>query len=183
VRLADCARGFVLTLIGAALGAFAVDQGDPSVLRRAIPILLIAVAIFTLLRPQLGAEDVHPRMGRPQFDLLFGLALGFYDGYFGPGTGTFWTMAFMLGLGLNMTRATGSTKVMNFASNISSLAFFLIRGRVHFVEGLVMGLGQLVGARIGAGMVIARGTRFIRPVFISVVLAITMKLLYNIYTQ
>lgn len=182
VDLRDCVRGFLFSLLGAALGSFAVDQGDPSVLRRSIPILLIAVAVFTLLRPQLGEKDIHPRMARGQFDLLFGLLIGFYDGYFGPGTGTFWTMAFMLGLGFNMTRATGYTKVMNFASNISSLAFFLVRGRVHFAEGLIMGLGQLVGARLGAGMVVARGTKFIRPIFITMVLAITTKLLYSVYS-
>ena len=181
VPLSDCMRGFVLTLVGAALGALAVQQLDPSILKRAIPFLLIGVAIYTLLKPRLGAEDLHPRMARGVFDLTFGLLLGFYDGFFGPGTGTFWTMAFMLGLGFNMTRATGYAKVMNFASNVSSLALFLICGNVYFTAGLTMGLGQLLGARIGSRMVIARGTRFIRPVFISVVLALTLKLLYDTY--
>jgi uncharacterized membrane protein YfcA len=181
VPLRDCTRGFVLTLVGAALGALAVQQLDPSFLKRAIPVLLIGVAIYILLKPRLGAEDLHPRMARRVFDLTFGLLLGFYDGFFGPGVGTFWMMAFMLGLGFNMTRATGYAKVMNFASNVSSLAFFLLGGNVWFTAGLVMGVGQVIGAKIGAGMVIARGTKFIRPVFISVVLALTLKLLYDAY--
>jgi uncharacterized membrane protein YfcA len=181
VPLRDCTRGFVLTLVGAALGALAVQQLNPSFLKRAIPELLIGVAIYTLLKPRLGAEDLHPRMARRVFDLTFGLLLGFYDGSFGPGVGTFWTMAFMLGLGFNMTRATGYAKVMNFASNVSSLAFFLVGGNVWFTAGLVMGVGEVIGAKIGAGMVIARGTKFIRPVFISVVLALTLKLLYDAY--
>ncbi len=181
VLAADCTRGFVLTLVGAALGALAVQQVDPSFLKRSIPLLLVGVAIYTLLKPRLGAEDLHPRMARGAFDLIFGLSLGFYDGFFGPGAGTFWTMAYMLGLGFNLTRATGYAKVMNFASNISSLAFFLMGGNVFFAAGLVMGFGQLLGARIGSRMVIARGTRFIRPVFISVVLALTLKLIYDAY--
>ena len=181
VPLKDCTRGFVLSLLGAALGALAVQQLDPSFLKRAIPVLLVAVAIYTLLKPSLGAEDLHPRMARGVFDLTFGLLIGFYDGFFGPGTGTFWTMAFMLGLGFNMTRATGYSKVMNFASNVSSLAFFLLGGNVCFVTGLTMGVGQVLGAKIGARMVIARGTKFIRPVFISVVLVLTLKLLYDAY--
>ena len=181
VPLKDCVRGFVLSFLGAALGALAVQQGDTSLLKRAIPILLIAVAVFTLLKPTLGNQDLHPRMRREWFDLVFGLGIGFYDGFFGPGTGTFWTMAFMLGLGFNMTKATGYTKVMNFASNLSSLALFLLGGHVYFMEGLVMGLGQLVGARFGAGMVVARGTRFIRPIFLCAVFAVTLKLLYSAY--
>ena len=181
VSLKDCTRSFLLTLAGAALGALAVQQLDPSFLKRAIPVLLIGVAIYTLLKPSLGAEDLHPRMARGVFDLTFGLLLGFYDGFFGPGTGTFWTMACMLGLGFNMTRATGYAKVMNFASNISSLVFFLAGGNVCFAGGWAMGIGQLLGARIGARMVIARGTKFIRPVFICVVLALTLKLLYDPY--
>ncbi len=179
--LRDCLRGFLLSLLGAAAGALAVQQLDPSFLRRAIPVLLIGVAIYTLLKPRLGAQDLHPRLARGAFDLIFGLLIGFYDGFFGPGTGTFWTMAFMLGLGFNMTRATGYAKVMNFGSNLSSLALFLPGGNVHFAAGLTMGLGQVLGAKMGSRMVIARGTKFIRPVFISVVLALTLKLLYDAY--
>jgi uncharacterized membrane protein YfcA len=181
VPLKDCTWGFLLSLAGAALGTLVVQQVDPSFLRRAIPILLIGVALYLLLKPGLGAEDLHPRMARGTFDLSFGLLIGFYDGFFGPGTGTFWTMAFMLGLGFNMTRATGYSKVMNFASNVSSLVFFLLGGNVCFAAGLTMGVGQVLGAKIGARMVITRGTKFIRPVFISVVLALTLKLLYDAY--
>jgi uncharacterized membrane protein YfcA len=183
VSLKDCARGFVLSMAGAALGTLAVQRLDPAFLGRVIPVLLFVVAIYTLLKPRLGAEDIHPRMNRLLFDLAFGLGIGFYDGFFGPGTGTFWTMAFMLGLGFNLTRATGHAKVANVASNFSSLAFFLASGSVYFVAGLTMGLGQLVGAQIGARMVMTRGTKFIRPVFITVVLALTLKLLYGAYVK
>ena len=181
VELSDCVRGFVLTLAGAALGTLAVLQVDPSSLKRAIPVLLMAVAIYTLLKPRIGDEDIHPRLSRAWFDVIFGLGIGFYDGFLGPGTGTFWAMAFMLFLGFNLTRATGYTKVMNFASNLSSLVFFLLRGTVLFDAGLVMGVGQLLGARIGSSMVITRGTRFIRPIFLAVVFALTLKLLYDSY--
>ena len=181
VSLNDCARGFLLTLFGAALGTLVVERIDPSFLKRCIPILLAAVAIYILFKPRLGDEDLHPRMNRAWFDLTFGLVFGFYDGFFGPGVGTFWTMAFMLGLGFNLTRATGYTKVMNFASNLSSLAIFLLHGTVHFAAGFAMGVGQLLGARLGSRMVITRGTNFIRPIFITVVLLLTLKLIYSAY--
>jgi len=90
-------------------------------------------------------------------------------------------MAFVLGLGFNLTRATGYTKVVNFASNLSSLAFFLFSGNIYFAAGMAMGAGQLLGAKIGAGMVITRGTKFIRPIFLSVVFALTLKVLYDAY--
>src|SRR6266853_1012157 len=89
IQASECKRGFVLTFCAAAVGALAVQQLDPSLLRRAIPVLLIALVVFTLVRPELGAEDLRPRMRRTTFDFIFGLLLGFYDGFLGPGTGTF----------------------------------------------------------------------------------------------
>jgi uncharacterized membrane protein YfcA len=85
----------------------------------------------------------------------------------------------MLGLGFNMTKATGYTKVMNFTSNVISLLLFMAGGYVLWREGLVMGAGQFIGARIGSRMVIRRGTRFIRPVFITMVVLITAKLIWQ----
>jgi len=183
VSLADCKRGFVITFIGAALGTLLVQRLPRDFLVRAIPMLLMAVAVYTLLKPDLGAGDTRPRLSRTRFDMIFGLLLGFYDGFFGPGTGTFWAMAFVLGLGYNFTRATGFTKVMNFASNLSSLLFFLGAGSVLFIPGLTMGVGQLLGARIGSHLVVLKGAKFIRPIFISMVLAVTAKLLWNAYAS
>jgi uncharacterized membrane protein YfcA len=183
VTLRECKRGFVVTFIGAALGTLLVQQLPRDFLAHAIPVLLVVVAVYVLLKPDLGAGDSPPRLSRPWFDVSFGLLLGFYDGFFGPGTGTFWAMAFVLGLGFNLTRATGSTKVMNFASNLSSLLFFLPGRNVLLIPGLTMGLGQLLGARVGSHLVVAKGTRFIRPIFISMVLAITAKLLYDNYVR
>jgi len=181
VRLHDCREGIGITALGAALGTITVQAIDPGLLRLLIPWLLVAIVAYTLLCPRLGYEDIHPRMTARPFYVLAGLALGFYDGFLGPGTGSFWVMALMLCLGLNMTRATGYTKVMNFTSNFASLLVFAAGGVVHWREGLVMGMGQFIGARIGAGMVINRGARFIRPVFITMVLAITAKLIWQNY--
>lgn len=183
VPLRDCGPGFAFSLAGAALGALAVQRVNPLLLKRAIPVLLLAVAVYTLVKKGLGAQDSRPRMPRGRFDVVFGLGLGFYDGFFGPGTGTFWAMAYMLGAGFNLTRATAYTKVMNFASNLSSLAFFVLGRNVLLGAGLSMGFGQLLGARLGSRLVIAKGARFIRPIFISMVLALTVKLLYDAYLK
>jgi uncharacterized membrane protein YfcA len=184
VRAEDCKRVFIITAISAALGTLAL-QGlaleRPELLKKFIPVLLVAVAAYSLLRPRLGSQDVPPRMPRLRFELVFGAILGFYDGFFGPGTGTFWTIAFVIGLGFNLTKATAHTKIVNLASNASSLVFFLWRGDFYLAAGLAMGAGQILGAKLGSGMVMHRGTKFIRPVFISVVIGVTLKLIYDAY--
>ena len=179
----DCKRGFAITFAAAAAGTMLVRCLPSDFLRRFIPVLLILVAVHSLFRPNLGETETRPRMRRGTFDLLFGLLIGFYDGFFGPGTGTFWAMAFVLALGLQFTRATAQAKVMNFASNLSSLVFFLPGGHVVPWAGVTMGFGQLLGARLGSRTVVKHGARLIRPVFISAVLAITVKLLYDVYRK
>src|SRR5208337_3100249 len=147
------------------------------------PILLLAIATYMIFKPQLGEKDVHPRMSARWFYPIAGLSLGFYDGFLGPGTGSFWAMAFMLGLGFNLTKATGFTKVMNFASNLTSLAVFARVGQMDCPAGLVMGAGQLLGAKFGSRMVVARGARFIRPIFLAMVFALILKLLYDAWAK
>jgi uncharacterized membrane protein YfcA len=103
--------------------------------------VLIGIALYMFFKPQLGERDIHPRMRPGPFYALAGLVLGFYDGFIGPGTGTFWTMAFMLGLGFNLTKATGHTKVMNATSNLVSLVCFALAGHVYVAAGVCMGVG------------------------------------------
>lgn len=179
VKLSECWAGIIWTAIGASLGVWSVQLLDAALLKQLIPWLLATIAIYTFLSPSLGANDIHARLEKRPFYMLFGLAIGFYDGFFGPGTGSFWTMVLMMMLGYSMMRATATTKVMNFTSNFVALLFFLSVGQVYFVEGIVMGVGQFLGARVGSGLVIKRGTAFIRPVFITMVLALVARLIYQ----
>ncbi|HBA89500.1 MAG TPA: hypothetical protein DCZ75_16390 [Geobacter sp.] len=181
VNLRDAAAGVFWTAVGAVLGSYTVQQIDPGFLKKFIPFLLLLILAYTVFTPRLGAEEVHPRLPRGAFYTLFGLLLGFYDGFLGPGTGSFWVVAIMLGLGFDMRKATGYTKLFNFVSNIVSLVVFVAGGHVLLWAGLLMGAGQAVGARMGARLVLRKGTGFIRPVFICSVLAITAKLFYDIY--
>jgi uncharacterized membrane protein YfcA len=169
--------GVLFTAAGAAAGAWAVGQISAAFLERLIPLLLILLAAYFAFTPRLGLEEGRPRMGPFAFHLLFGLGLGLYDGFFGPGTGSFWVMAYLLLLGYDLKRGTAATKLMNFTSNILSLAVFLVMGNVHFAPGLAMACGQFLGGRLGAKLVMTRGARLVRPVFIVVVLAIAGKLL------
>jgi uncharacterized membrane protein YfcA len=181
VRPRACLLGVAFTILGAAAGTLFVQSLSDVILRRLIPIALLAIAGYMIFKPQFGTEDARPRLASAWFYPVAGLALGFYDGFLGPGTGSFWAVAFILGLGFNLTKATGYTKVMNFASNLTSLAVFAWGGRIYLAAGLIMGVGQLLGARIGSKMVAARGVRLVRPIFLTMVLALVAKLLYDAY--
>lgn len=183
VTLSEVRYGIVFTLIGAALGALSVQQIDSSILNQVIPFLLLLIVIYTLVTPKFGDVERRPRISLRAFYCIAGLSLGFYDGFFGPGVGAFWAMAIVFWLGSNLTKATGITKVMNFTSNIVSCFLFLAGGYVWFASGMTMAIGQIIGARIGSRMVIKKGTPFIRPLYISIVVATTLKLLYNAYCQ
>jgi uncharacterized membrane protein YfcA len=181
VSLRDALHGILWTAVGAVLGAWSVQRIPSSTLGAVIPGLLLAIAVYALVTPRLGERHTAPSMKAPIFYGVFGLFLGFYDGFFGPGTGSFWAVAFILGLGFTLTKATGYTKVMNFTSNIVSLVVFLVGGQVYFLPGIVMAAGQVVGSRVGSGMVLRRGARFIRPIFVTMVILTTLKLIINRY--
>ncbi|MBP2298071.1 TSUP family transporter [Azospirillum picis] len=167
------------TFVGAGVGATLVQMLDPSFLRDVIPILLIGIAIYLLLSPKAGDIDAHQRIGEHAFALSIGTGIGFYDGFFGPGTGTFFAIAFVSLLGYNLRKATAHTKVLNLTSNIASLIFFIIGGHVLWTVGLLMGVAQYIGAQAGAHMVIRNGARIVRPMLVVASVVITAKLVWS----
>jgi len=173
--------GVIYTFIGAAIGTYAILLMDASILAKIIPAMLVGIFIYTLLSPKMGENDRHAYLGNHLFFLIFGIGLGFYDGFFGPGTGTFWTIALVTLLGFNLKKATAQTKVMNFTSNIVSLAVFLWSGNVLIFVGLMMGFGQIIGAYIGSNMVIKKEVKFIRTFFLIMVGLTLLKLIYSSY--
>ena len=179
VDLRECKLGMTSAAVGAALGVLAVRQIDSGLLARLIPWLLSAIVLYFILRPQLGETDRRQRVGATPFYLLGGLGLGFYDGFFGPGTGSFWTIAFVLLLGQNFVKAAAHTKVMNLASNAAALAVFAAQGAVLPGPGLAIGAGQLLGARLGARLALTRGARFVRPFFLAMAALVALKLVYT----
>lgn len=169
----------LVTFIAAALGAWVVTLVSNAALKAVVPWLLLAVAVYVLLSPRLGSATRRARLSLAAFALLAGGVLGFYDGFFGPGTGAFWTMACVSLMGMELTRATAFTKVANLTSNAASLIVFIALGRVNYEIAGAMIAGQLIGGRLGAGMAIKHGAPFIRVIFIGVVLAMVAKLLWD----
>ena len=177
VSLRALALAVPATFAAAFVGAFVVKQIDVSVLSVAVPVALIAIALYFLLAPRLGDDDRHARLGWTGFVPVLCLAVGFYDGIFGPGTGAFFTMGFVALFGLGVTRAAGNTKIVNLASNLGALALFIPSGDVLWPAALAMAVGQLTGGYLGALTGIRFGARLIRPLVVVVSLILAGRLL------
>jgi uncharacterized membrane protein YfcA len=181
VNLKDVYMGVIFTFIGASLGTYSILLMDASLLNKIIPIMLVVIFLYTFFTPKLGSEDRHHRLKPNLFYLILGIAIGFYDGFFGPGTGSFWTIAIVTLLGLNLKSATAQTKIMNFTSNIVSLGVFVIGGQVLRLVGILMGVGQILGAYLGSSLVVKKDVSFIRVFFLTIVGITILKLLYDSY--
>ncbi len=179
VKWSEVRLAVACTFVAAVLGTLAVNAVDKSLLGKCVPWLLLAVAVYTVLSPKLGAVEQHQRISPTMFAMVPCVLIGFYDGFFGPGAGSFWTISFVTLLGLDLRHATARTKAVNLTSNVASFITFLAAGQVAFGYAAVMIAGNLLGARLGSGLVIRHGAGLIRVVFLIVVFAITLKLLWS----
>ena len=168
----------VAILILSATGAWTVKSIRGDILHLIVPVLLIAVAAYVLFSPRMTDHDAHERLGKAGY-LPVGGAIGFYDGFFGPGTGSFFATSLVSLRGMGLTRATAHTKAFNFASNVGSLSVFLIGGNALILLGLCMAIGSTSGAWTGSHTAIRFGARIIRPVLVTVSLALTAKLVWE----
>lgn len=166
------------SFVGSAFGAWLVQGMETVWLQRLIPLLLLGFALYFLFSPRVGDLDSRRRLGHFPFALLVGAGVGCYDGFFGPGTGTLFAAAYVALAGYNLRRATAHTKLLNFASNLAALLVFVMGGEAVWLAGLIMGLGQLIGGRLGAVTALRHGAALIRPLLVLVTLAVSVKLLF-----
>ena len=168
VKVPEVRTLFICSLIGSAIGAFAVQFVNAKALDVLIPIVLVSIALYFLLAPNAGAVEKKPRLNRSAYQGVVVPGIGFYDGMFGPGTGSFFSLAGVALRGQNLITATANAKVLNFASNIASLAVFIFGGKVIWAAGGAMILGQVIGAWAGSHAMVRGGTKLIRPMIVSV---------------
>jgi uncharacterized membrane protein YfcA len=142
----------------------------------ALPFVLISVALYFALSPKVTDADAAPRMPHLAFICVVLPVIAAYDGVFGPGAGSFYTLAFITLLGFGVGRATAHTKLANFASNIAGLATLAFSGHIYWAVGFAMGIAALVGATLGAHATMRIGARIVRPMVIAVCIALTIKL-------
>lgn len=168
-----------MAFCGGILGALAASFVPPETLRAIMPFLLIAIALYFAFKPNLNDLDSHQRITPLIFGLTIVPLIGFYDGVFGPGAGSFYMLAFVGLAGFGMLKATAHTKLLNFGSNFGSFLVFTLSGAMLWKLGLIMGLGQFLGAQIGSRLAMSNGAKIIRPLLVISCLAMATKLLVD----
>lgn len=167
------------------LGARAVASLHPEVLRPLIFGMLIVVAIYTAVRPDFGGRHEprfvasHERMA----GVVLGAAFGFYDGFFGPGVGSFGIVAFVTIFGFDFLAATAATKVLNVGSNLSALGYFAATGHIRYDLALPMAACQVAGATLGTRLAVRRGVAVLRPLFLAVMVALIARLGWDLWRR
>jgi uncharacterized membrane protein YfcA len=168
--------------LAAVAGAEAVTLVDISLLRPLLLVLLGIMVVYTIARPKLGevgADGETPKAGTAGF-IALAAVFGFYDGFFGPGAGSVLMFALVRWFGFNFLRAAAMTKVLNLTSNLCALLLFIWTGNVFYAVALPMAACNVCGGFLGAHIAVRRGSRFIRGVFLMVMIALTMKVLTDV---
>lgn len=175
----DARTGFYGALLGSGSGAFVIQFIDAGFLNDLMPVLLILVAFYFAFAPNLNDEPRKQLMSANYHGATVGTGIGFYDGIFGPGTGSFLAASYVTLLGYGIRKATAHAKLLNFASNAGSLVVFLFGGKIMIALGLLMACGQFLGATLGARTAIKHGGRVIRPLLVIMCCAMAVKLLLS----
>jgi uncharacterized membrane protein YfcA len=167
------------------LGAYTVTSIPPDFIRKLLPFILIAVAVYTFRKKDFGS--IHAPLHKGNREKLFAVAIGgcigFYDGFFGPGTGSFLVFLFVRFFGFDFVGASAVSKVVNVACNFSALLWFGYSGHVLWQLGMVMAVCNIAGSIIGTRLAIKHGTGFVRKLFLLVVSALILKTGYDAFMQ
>lgn len=166
-----------VALVGSFAGAWVVTLVSADGLRRALPLILLGVLIYTLAKKDLGREHTPRFQGRREtlIAAAIGLVIGFYDGFFGPGTGSFFVFLFVRLLGYDFLHASATAKLMNTATNVAALGLFAWKGHVWWHIAAVMAVTNVLGSVLGTRLALARGAGFVRGMFVVVVSALILK--------
>jgi len=173
---------FPLSFIGSILGAYIVHQLPSSFLRPMVVVLLIVITIYTIFKRDSGKESTYRGLTKRMMWLaaLIAVIIGFYDGFFGPGTGSFLIVAFLM-VGFDFVTAAGSARALNFASNLGALLMFASLHAVNYTYGLTMGVAMVLGAIAGSRFAIRRGPSVVKPLFLTVTILLIGKQVWTLF--
>ena len=174
-----------LALLGSFFGAWLVTVISPEFLRKSLPVILLLILLYTLAKKELGHHHTPRFQGRSELWAMcaIGLVLGFYDGFFGPGTGSFLVFIFVRWLGYDFLNASASAKVLNIATNAAALVLFAAKGHVWWHLVLPMAVANIVGSLLGTRLAMKHGAGFVRGMFVVVVGALIMKTSYDAFIK
>jgi uncharacterized membrane protein YfcA len=166
----------IAAFVGSLGGAWTLQRVDPGFLSGFVPVLLILMALYFLLSPKASEDDRHAHLGRISL-VAITAAIGFYDGFFGPGTGSFLATALVLLFGMGLVSATAHAKLLNRSSNIAAVVALGIGGKIYWGLGLLMATCAITGGHLGAHLAMRNGAKLIKPLLVTVSLLLTAKLL------
>lgn len=164
-----------LALLGSALGAYAVRFADPDSFRTLVGIVILAVGALVITNKRFGLESTYPGLTARTLALALPgvFIVGLYDGFLGPGTGTFLMLLFAL-IGMNLVSASGNARAVNFATNLGALGLFLAGGHIIWWLGLSMGVANALGAATGARMAMLKGSGFVKVIYAVIVMVVAV---------
>ena len=173
------------TMVAAFAGAWWVTLVSPEFLRRLLPAVLLLVLIYTLMRKDMGRHHTPRFHGRAELlaTSTIGLTIGFYDGFFGPGTGSFFVFLLVRWLGYDFLNASVAAKLLNLSSNIAALTLFTMKGHVWWHMALPLAMANVAGSLLGTRMALQHGAGFVRGMFIVVVSALICKTSYDAFLR
>jgi uncharacterized membrane protein YfcA len=171
------------TLIGSMIGTYTVILMNSEALKPIIMVMLMAVGIYSFISKKVGQEDNFTGINKKNLTIgaVFAFIMGFYDGFFGPGTGSFLIIGLIKIYGFDFVRASGNAKAMNLMSGLTALLVFAINGKIHYLMGIPMALFMILGARTGSKLAIKVGAKVIRPIFIVMSLGMAIKMVYELF--
>lgn len=166
-------------------GAKIVSLLDVQMLKPIILVILIAIAIYTIFKKDLGAIQLKPISPKKQmiYGSFIGIVVGFYDGFFGPGTGSFLVLGFVLFLGMDFMHASAYAKIVNCITNLSALVVFIHQGNYLLNIAVLMGVSNIIGSYLGSHMAIKKGNAFIRNIFIFIVILMIIRYGYDVFIK
>ncbi|MCH3916417.1 MAG: TSUP family transporter [Spirochaetia bacterium] len=171
----------IFSLVGSAVGAHVALQASDTFLRYLMVVLVPVIAAFTLLKKDFGVAKRRMADGPLTYFIccIACLLIGFYDGFFGPGTGVFLTFLFSALIGLDIVTSCGTTKIVNLASNVAALATFILNGNIDYLIAIPCAACQIAGSYLGAGMAIRKGVAIVKPIMLIVMALLLLKLIFS----
>lgn len=173
----------VAAFVGSLIGANAVSHFPAEPLRKALPFVLVFLLIYTWFQPTLG--DAHTPKAPSHYQkfkaLLLGLVIGFYDGFFGPGTGSFLLFGFVRFFGFDFLHASAATKLVNAATNLAAILMLASLGQINWLLGFAMMIANIAGSQFGSRLAIKHGSSFVRKAFLLIVSVLILKSAWNAY--
>lgn len=179
VRVQDQWPMFLMAVLGGGLGAMLATVMPGTFLKAVMPFLLIVIGLYFGFKPKLSDEDRQARITPFLFGLTAVPLIALYDGVFGPGTGSFFMLAFVWLAGYGMLKATAHTKMLNFGSNVGAFLIFLLNGAILWKAGLLMGVGQFIGAQAGSRLAMRSGAKLIKPLLLITCFGLALRLMLD----